>query len=327
MTEHFEFKTLANVDGGKSTSGAEGVDGHVKLTDRPLGDVITKAELAESPPISHATAVSATPIVALRTVDESPAEAAPVRVATKSRSRRRSTVSLVIPAKNEARNLPRVLGEIPRSVDEVILVDGLSTDVTHIVAKSYRPDIRIVHENRSGKGHALRAGFAAATGDILVAMDADGSMSPEEIPHLLYFLEHGFDFVKGSRFIGGGGSLDITSARRLGNTLLLGLTNLIHGTQFTDLCYGYFAFYRKYLHPLGLVSGGFEIETEVTIRAARIGLRIAEVPSLEMPRRSGSSNLRAVRDGARVLRTVLRERETSSSGHAAGRRPEALGDA
>ena len=123
------------------------------------------------------------------------------------RPAKRARVSLVIPAKNEARNLRSVLPHVPARVDEVILVDGQSTDVTQLMALSCRPDIRIVLERDSGKGHALRSGFAAATGDIIVAMDADGSMHPEEIPNFVWFLEHGFDFVKGSRFVAGGGSL------------------------------------------------------------------------------------------------------------------------
>lgn len=230
------------------------------------------------------------------------------RVAPTRRSRKRATVSLVIPAKNEARNLPRVLGAIPKVVDEVLLVDGISTDVTHLVATEHRPDIHIVREPRPGKGNALRAGFAAASGDIIVAMDADGSMMAEEIPHLLYFLDHGYDFVKGSRFISGGSSLDITPVRKLGNSVLCSVANSFFQTQFTDLCYGYFAFYRKFLPHLALASEGFEIETEITVRAAKIGLRMAETPSLEMPRLSGSSNLNAIRDGIRVLRALLQER-------------------
>jgi glycosyltransferase involved in cell wall biosynthesis len=221
------------------------------------------------------------------------------------------TVSLVIPAKNEARNLATVLSHVPARVGEVILVDGQSTDVTKLMALSCRPDIRIISESQRGKGHALRAGFAAARGDIIVAMDADGSMAPTEIPNFIYFLEHGFDFVKGSRFIGGGGSLDLTTVRRFGNRALLAVANTLYRTKLTDLCYGYFAFYRKYLDHLDLRSSGFEIETELTIRAVLAGLRIAEIPSMEMPRRSGHSSLRTVPDGARVLRTLLSGRSAA----------------
>ena len=134
-------------------------------------------------------------------------------------------------------------------------------------------------------------------------------MSPEDIPQYVYFLEQGFDFVKGSRFIGGGGSLDITPLRRAGNRALLAVANVLYGTRLTDLCYGFFAFRRQYLDHLDLRSSGFEIETEVTIRACVSGLRIVEIPSLEHPRRTGHSNLRAIRDGQRVLRTLIDERQ------------------
>jgi hypothetical protein len=167
--------------------------------------------------------------------------------------------------------------------------------------------VRIITDPAAGKGNALRAGFEAAKCDVIVAIDADGSMSPREIPSFIYFLDHGFDFVKGSRFIGGGGSLDITPWRRMGNRALLGVANRLFSMRLTDLCYGFFAFRRQYLDHLRLTASGFEIETEVTIRAVTAGLRIAEVPSLEMPRRSGRSSLHALSDGCRVLQTLVSE--------------------
>jgi hypothetical protein len=141
-------------------------------------------------------------------------------------------------------------------------------------------------------------------------MDADGSMAPQELCHYVHFLRNGYDFVKGSRFIGGGGSLDITWFRRLGNRFLLAVFNTVYGADLTDLCYGFCAFHRRYLELLALSATGFEIEAEMTVRAMQAGLRIAEVPSLELPRRSGKSNLRAIRDGTRVLRTVLHGHRT-----------------
>ncbi|MCI4674451.1 glycosyltransferase family 2 protein [Candidatus Mycolicibacterium alkanivorans] len=227
------------------------------------------------------------------------------------------TVSLVIPVRNEARNIAWVLEQIADDVDEIILVDGDSTDATLITARSYRPDIRVVSQDGPGKGSALRTGFLAAKGDLIVMMDADGSMAPQEIRHYVHFLSNGYDFVKGSRFIGGGGSLDITPFRRLGNWFLLTVFNSVYDSDLTDLCYGFCAFHRRYLELLQLSATGFEIEAEMTVRAMQAGLRVAEVPSLELPRRHGKSNLRAVRDGMRVLRTVLK-------GHRSGNVLEAL---
>jgi glycosyltransferase involved in cell wall biosynthesis len=227
------------------------------------------------------------------------------------------TVSLVIPVRNEARNIAWVLEQIADDVSEVILVDGNSTDATLVTARRYRPDIKVVPQEGVGKGSALRTGFFAATGDIIVMMDADGSMAPQEIRHYLHFLDNGYDFVKGSRFIGGGGSLDITPFRRLGNRFLLGVFNSLYDADLTDLCYGFCAFHRRYLEHLALSATGFEIEAEMTVHAMQAGLRIAEVPSLELPRRSGKSNLHAIRDGIRVLRTVLRGHRSGLSGYLA----------
>jgi glycosyltransferase involved in cell wall biosynthesis len=217
------------------------------------------------------------------------------------------TVSLIIPVKNEALNIAWVLDQIPACVTEIILVDANSTDATLMIAKSARPDIRIVQQEGKGKGSALRTGFRAASGEIIVMMDADGSMAPQEITHYLHYLTNGYDYVKGSRFMGGGGSLDITRLRRLGNWALMATVKALYATQMTDLCYGFVAFHRKCLPFLELSSTGFEVETEMTLHALRAGLRIAEVPSIEMPRRHGVSNLRTFRDGQRVLRTIIRE--------------------
>jgi glycosyltransferase involved in cell wall biosynthesis len=236
----------------------------------------------------------------------------------RAQSERRSTVSLVIPAKNEARNLPHVLEHLPDCLDEVILVDGQSRDVSRIAAQMCRPDVRILSQPHPGKGWALRVGFAAARGDVIVAMDADGSMAPEEIPGYVFLLDHGYDFVKGSRFVGGGGSLDITPLRKLGNRGLLATANLLFKTQWTDLCYGFFAFRRCFLDELDLHASGFEVETEITIRAAIAGLRVGEIPSLELPRRSGRTSLRTFHDGQRVLRTLL---EQHAQSHQPGRTP------
>lgn len=225
-------------------------------------------------------------------------------------------VSLVIPVKNEARNIGWVLDQIADDVHEVILVDGNSTDATLITALRCRPDVRVVPQEGSGKGSALRTGFRAATGDVIVMMDADGSMTPDEIKHYVYFLANGFDFVKGSRFIPGGGSLDITPFRRLGNRFLLGIFNTLYRAELTDLCYGFCAFHRRYLDVLALSATGFEIEAEMVVQATQAGLRVAEVPSLELPRRAGKSNLNSIRDGIRVLRTVLRGHQSGLSGRA-----------
>jgi len=221
-------------------------------------------------------------------------------------------VSVVIPTLNEAANLPHVFARLPQGLHEVVVVDGRSVDDTVAVAKALRPDVRIVLEKRPGKGIALAAGFAAAEGDIIVMLDADGSTDPAEIPRYVMPLLQGADFVKGSRFMPGGGTDDITPIRKLGNSALNGTVNKLYGTRYTDLCYGYNAFWNHCLPVLEMGDDhGFEIETVINVRIARAGLRVVEVPSVERERLFGESKLSPVRDGLRVLRTIVRERGRS----------------
>ncbi len=218
------------------------------------------------------------------------------------------SVSVIVPAMNEADNLPHVFATLPSWIDEVILVDGNSSDDTVAVARTLRPDLHVVTPTRRGKGNALIEGFAAAKGDIIVMIDADGSTDGREIYSFVAALVEGADFAKGSRYAPGGGSDDLSRLRSFGNRALTGLTNLLYGTSYSDLCYGYNAFWARHLDALDLDCDGFEIETLMNIRAVQAGLTIREVPSHERCRIHGESNLHAVRDGLRVLRTILRER-------------------
>jgi glycosyltransferase involved in cell wall biosynthesis len=228
------------------------------------------------------------------------------------------TVSVVIPTRNEARNVGWVLDRLPDLVDEVVLIDGGSVDDTVEVARRHRPDIVVAAQTRRGKGNALALGFELATGDYIVMIDADGSMQPAEIPSFLAALSGGSDYAKGSRFVAGGGSDDITALRRVGNLFLSTLSNVLFGSRYSDLCYGYNAFTRQCVSAFDLPPAtapgaaqwgdGFEIETMINIRAVVAGLKVAEVPSFEYERRYGESNLNTFRDGARVLRTIMSER-------------------
>ncbi len=229
------------------------------------------------------------------------------------------TVTVVVPARNEARNLEVVLPLLP-PVHQVVLVDGHSVDGTIETARRLMPGIHVVQQTRKGKGNALACGFAAATGDIIVMFDADGSADPDEIPAFVRALTEGADVAKGSRFTNGGGSEDLTRFRSVGNYFLNGITNLLLGSRYTDLCYGYNAFWRRLVPGLHLPDhtveasdtmiwgDGFEIETVLNCRFFLGGHRIVEVGSIEKSRIFGESNLNAIRDGFRVLRTILAER-------------------
>jgi glycosyltransferase involved in cell wall biosynthesis len=226
-------------------------------------------------------------------------------------------VSVVIPAMNEAENLPYVLPRIPADVYEVLLIDGNSADDTVAIASQLMPSIRIVEQVGRGKGAALTTGFAACTGDVIVMLDADGSTDPAEIPLFVGGLVAGADFVKGSRFICGGGTADMPFHRKLGNQGFVLLTRIFFRTSFSDLCYGYNAFWKDVVEGLELTATGFEVETMMNIRAHRNGLRVAEVPSFEYKRHHGIGRLRTFPDGMRVLRTIFAERFR----RAPGRRP------
>ncbi|MFC8178179.1 glycosyltransferase family 2 protein [Rhodococcus sp. NPDC057297] len=230
-------------------------------------------------------------------------------------------ISVVIPTLNEAANLRHVLPLLSHDY-ELVLVDGGSVDGTIDAAREIRGDIRIIKQTRKGKGNALACGFEAATGDIIVMFDADGSADADEIPRFVDALLAGADFAKGSRFTAGGGSHDITPLRRAGNGGLHLVANTLFGTKFSDLCYGYNAFWRDLVPVLDLplvdqddvVPGemlwgdGFEIETIINCRFAEADVRIQEVPSVELARIYGQSNLRTFSDGFRVLRTLFTER-------------------
>jgi glycosyltransferase involved in cell wall biosynthesis len=221
------------------------------------------------------------------------------------------TVSVVVPTLNEAANLPHVFARLPEGLHEVILVDGHSTDDTIDVARMLRPDVRVLLQSGRGKGDALACGFAAARGDVIVMIDADGSTDPAEIPRFVQTLLDGADFAKGSRFMAtdpASGSSDITFLRWAGNRFLNVVVNVAFRTRYTDLCYGYNAFWTRCLPQVGVTCDGFEVETLINVNIARAGLRVAEVPSFERERLYGVSKLHPVRDGLRVLRTIVRER-------------------
>lgn len=220
-------------------------------------------------------------------------------------------VCLLIPAMNESKNIELLLRDIRislPSLSEIVVVDGGSEDDTALVASNLGAEV--ITQTESGKGDALRQGFAHShQGSIIVIMDADGSMLPEEIPRLVDTITKGADIAKGSRFLKGGGSTDISLIRRIGNKFFVSLVNSVWRGHYTDLCYGFMAFKKSSLAQLApsLESKYFQIETEICIKALRLGLNVVEVPSIELERRHGSSKLRGVHDSARIMKTIIRE--------------------
>jgi CheY-like chemotaxis protein len=224
-------------------------------------------------------------------------------------TRVRPTVSLIIPTLNEAKNLPLILPYLPMElISEVLLVDGRSTDGTVETARKIMPSIKVVLEKTPGKGAAMLAGYRASKSEIIMVMDADGSNDPREIPRYLNALMLGADFVKGSRFAPGGGTTDMPRIRRLGNAAFVHIVNLLFNSTFTDLCYGFHAFWAYSLCTLDLTDvNGFEIDTALYLRALNDKLKLTEVPSFEGYRFYGQGKLRTIPDGFRVLTTIIKE--------------------
>ena len=216
-------------------------------------------------------------------------------------------VSIIIPTRNEEHNLLHILPFLPRSA-EIILVDGRSTDNTIKVAKALTPHVIILEQAGSGKGNALKMGFNHASREFVITFDADGSFRPSEVYHLIEKLREGYDLVKGSRFMPSGGTLDMPLNRIIGNRGLTGVANLLYNSRYSDLIYGFHAFRRDALKRIMLRSDGFEMDAELYLRASRAGFKIAELPSFEDRRLFGKSQLNSIRDGSRILKTIVRER-------------------
>jgi glycosyltransferase involved in cell wall biosynthesis len=219
-------------------------------------------------------------------------------------------VGVVIPALNEEKNLEQLLVKLRKfGYNKILVIDGKSTDRTIEVARKH--GATVILQDGNGKGDAVREVLNNGYMDVeaLVLMDADGSMAPEEIPVFVRALSSGADLVKGSRFLKGGYTHDMSLLRRFGNRLFISAVNLLYSARYTDLCYGFAVFSRKSIKMIAplLQSQNFEIETEIFVKAKKLGLKVTEVPSTEFRRKEGKSNLNAFTDGYKILKTILRE--------------------
>ena len=223
-------------------------------------------------------------------------------------------VCLLIPTLNEAENLHDLLTDLTSIIPataQITVIDGGSTDATAKIASAM--GARVIIQEGFGKGDALRQAFKCdcenCNKSVVVLMDADGSNRPEEVSQLLAALGNGADIAKGSRFLQGGGSTDLSLIRRIGNKFFISIVNLAWQGRYTDLCYGFMALHKETLQKLRplLESKRFQIETEMCIKARKLGLNVVEVPSIELRRRGGISKLRGVRDSTQIFRTIVRE--------------------
>jgi len=208
----------------------------------------------------------------------------------------RPSITVLICTLNEAENLPHVLPKVPNWINEVLIVDGHSTDATVEVAQTLRPNARILCQSGRGKGNALRFGVQEAIGDIIVTLDGDGETDPSQLPFFVEALRNGYDFAKGSR-LAWGRPKRMPFYRWVGNKVLTYTFNLLYNTCFTDVCSGYNAFWKGRFLQLALTYENCEMEQQVLARARKAGMRIVEVPHHSIGRISGASKVSGVKQG------------------------------
>jgi glycosyltransferase involved in cell wall biosynthesis len=222
----------------------------------------------------------------------------------------RSAVSVVIPAYNERKSIGHVIEETVSVMDslrvpyEIIVVDDGSTDGTAQIAATYKATV-LTNERNRGKGYAIRRGFQQAQGDVVVTLDADGEHSPKEIPKLINPLSNGTDIVGGSRFIGNG-TYTTTKLNRVGNFIFNMAIATLTGKRVTDSQTGFRAIKKEIIDKLNLASSGFEIETEITVKGLKNGYTFEERPITCKQRQYSTSRLKILRDGIKILRTILK---------------------
>ncbi len=225
----------------------------------------------------------------------------------KAKAEKGLSITALICTLNEEENLPHVLPKLPKWVDEVLIVDGHSTDGTVEAIRRLRADAKVISQPGRGKGDALKYGIEHASGDIIVTLDADGTTDPEDMPRFVQPLLTGYDFVKGSRFAL---SRPVGKPRHriFGNWVIVTTHNILYRTDYTDLCAGYNAFWKRAIARVDLSGWTDQEEPLLNARVRKAGLKVIEVGHHDRGRTGGETKQPSWRQGSGAVRTVIRER-------------------
>lgn len=221
----------------------------------------------------------------------------------------RQTVSIIIPAYNEEKNVANVISGTITVMNqlnlpyEIIFVDDGSTDKTGLIASFFKVSI-ITNKKNRGKGYSLKKALQHAHGDIIVTIDSDGEHKPKEIAPLLDAVVNGMDIAAGSRFLNTQSAVT-TKLNQIGNHLFNLAIMSLTGKRVTDSQTGFRVIKREVLEKLNLQSDGYEIETEITVKGLRSGFAFKELPITVERRRFGASKLKLISDSKRIFGTIL----------------------
>lgn len=224
--------------------------------------------------------------------------------------REKPLVSIVIPVFNEEPTVGNVIEMVKAAIErmnlpyEILVIDDCSTDNSLEISKSKKVKVYQL-ERHMGKGYALRLGFKEAKGEIIVTLDSDGSHKPEELPMMLEpILRDEADLVVGSRFLSRE-NIFSNKLNRIGVQLFNLLIRILTGKATTDSQSGYRAFKSTVLEKIQLKSKGYEIESEMLVKALKSGFKSKEVSISFEQRTYGKSKLAPFRDGIKIFMSIL----------------------
>jgi len=214
--------------------------------------------------------------------------------------------TIVLLTLNEIEGVKQVVPQINRKwASEIICIDGGSNDGTIEWLRSRKIPVHV--QKIRGRAEAFRLGLKTAKGDAIVYFSPDGNEDPYDIPRITKKINEGYDLVIASRFSKKSRSDDATAVRRFGNNFFTLLVNIFWNAGVTDAINGFRGITKKCLTDLGIDAKRFEVEIEMTIRAAKKGYKIAEIPTYEKARIGGEAKLRTFKDGWIYARTLMRE--------------------